>query len=134
MAHPGLTLRVLAGMLAVCRLPPDAPWPAWAAGSPFLSLTRTAEELSVVCADEAVPAGVQSVRGWRALQVVGPLDFALTGVLAALAAPLAAAGISIFAIATYDTDYLLVQGATLAQAVAVLRLAGMTVVEPDPAV
>jgi hypothetical protein len=70
---------------------------------------------------------VVSVRGWRALQVAGPLDFALTGILAALAGPLAAAEISIFALSTYDTDYLLVQAATLPQAVAVLRQAGMTV-------
>jgi hypothetical protein len=127
MAGPTFTLRVLAGTLAVCRLPPDAPLPAWAGDSPFVSLTRTAEELSVVCAEGAVPAGVESVRGWRALQVAGPLDFALTGILAALAGPLAAAGISIFALSTYDTDYLLVQAATLPQAVAVLRQAGMTV-------
>jgi hypothetical protein len=127
MNRPALTLRVLAGTFAVCRLPPEAPLPAWAGGGPLVSLTRTAEELSVVCAEEVVPPAVGRVGGWRALMLVGPLDFALTGILAALAGPLAAAGISIFALSTYDTDYLLVPGTALAEAIAVLRQAGMAV-------
>ena len=127
MNRPALTLRVLAGTFAVCRLPPDAPLPAWAGASPFVSLTRTAEELSVICAEDAVPTGVQRVGGGRALMVEGPLDFALTGILAALAEALAAAGIPIFALSTYDTDYLLVPGARLTEAITVLRQAGMTV-------
>jgi hypothetical protein len=122
-----LTLRVLPGVLAVCRLPPDAALPGRALSGRFVSVTRTAEELSVVCAEEVVPADGQCEGGWRALQVAGPLDFALTGILAALATPLAAAGISIFALSTYDTDYVLVKERTLAEAIAVLRRAGMTV-------
>lgn len=121
---PGIPLTVLPGELAVCRLPPDAPFPPWADGPGFLSLTRTAEELSVVCPADHVPAGVQAVAPWRALKVAGPLDFALTGILAALARPLADAGISLFAVATYDTDYLLVKAETLDAAVAALRGAG----------
>jgi hypothetical protein len=127
MNRPALTLRGLGGTFAVCRLPPEAPLPAWAGAGPLVSLTRTAEELSVVCAEDAVPTGVQRVGGWRALMVVGPLDFALTGILAALAGPLAVAGIPIFALSTYDTDYLLVPGARLTEALTVLRQAGMTV-------
>jgi hypothetical protein len=122
-----LTLRVLPGVLAVCRLPPDAALPGWALSGGFVSVTRTLEELSVVCAEEVVPADGQCEGGWRVLQVAGPLDFALTGILAALATPLAAAGISIFALSTYDTDYVLVKERTLAEAIAVLRRAGMTV-------
>ncbi|QJE74354.1 ACT domain-containing protein [Aerophototrophica crusticola] len=124
----GIPLTVLPGELAVCRLPPDAPFPAWADGPGFLSLTRTAEELSVVCLADRVPDGVQAVAPWRALKVEGPLDFALTGILAALARPLAEAGISLFAVATYDTDYLLVKADMLDAAVAALRGAGHAVI------
>jgi hypothetical protein len=124
---------VLPGALAVCRLPPDAALPGWALSGALNSVTRTAGELSVVCAEAAVPDRVQCERGWRALGIVGPLDFGLTGILAALTAPLAAAGISIFALSTYDTDYVLVREYALAAAVAVLRQAGMTVQEGEPA-
>ena len=81
-----------------------------------------------MCAAARVPDGVRAQRGWRALAVEGPLDFALTGVLAAVAVPLAEAGISIFAVSTYDTDYVLVRADRLADAVAALRGAGHSVV------
>ncbi len=128
MADTTLTLTVLPGTLAVCRLPADAALPAWAGGGALLSLTRTADELSVVCGEDAVPAGVTGERGWRAFQVAGPLDFALTGILARLTAPLAQAGIAIFALSTYDTDYLLVRTPMLAPACAALRQAGMIII------
>jgi hypothetical protein len=120
---------VLAGGLAVARLEPGAEVPAWAsldAGDPgaFVAVVRTPAELSIVCADARVPGDVRAERGWRALEVAGPLDLALTGVLAALTAPLAEAGVAILAIATYDTDYLLVRSAELADAVQALRGAG----------
>lgn len=121
-----LRLRVVPGTLAVCRLDAREALPAWAAG-PFLSVTRTSDELSVVCQEAAVPEGVRFERGWRALQVEGPLDLALTGVLASLAAPLAGAGVSVFAISTFETDWLLVRGPQLAAACDALRAAGHTV-------
>jgi hypothetical protein len=120
---PVLTLRLLEGQLAVCRLGAHAPAPAWAAGA-VMSITRTADELSVVCAEEAVPADIRAERGFHCLAVTGPLDFAATGILASLAAPLAEAGISIFVLSTFDTDLLLIRQALLPQAVAVLRAAG----------
>jgi hypothetical protein len=83
---------------------------------------RTAAEVTVVCAD--VPDGVRAERGWRALAVEGPLDLALTGVLVSLLEPLAAVGIAIFAISTFDTDHVLVRAARLEEAVAALRGAG----------
>ena len=86
-----------------------------------------ADELSVVCAEGVVPAGVRCDKGWRVFQVAGPLDFALTGILAAIAAPLADAGVSIFAVATFDTDYVMVKEEALAKAVEALRGAGHTV-------
>ncbi len=115
---------MLAGELAICRLPADAPAPAFPAPAPVLSITRTADELSIVCPAAGAPPGAHVEAGWRALQVAGPLDFALTGILAAIAAPLARAGISIFAVSTFDTDYVLVREAALSEAVAALRQAG----------
>ena len=123
-----VSLYVIDIPLAVCRLAPDAPVPAWAVGGPFSSVTRTADELSVVCAAAAVPAELpapaRASRDWRALRVDGPLDLALVGVLAALAVPLADAGVSIFPIATHDTDWILVPGAQLERACDALARAG----------
>ena len=120
----GLTLQVVEGEYSICRLPPETPIPAWATREPFYSATATAEELSVVCRTPHVPSGVRREDGWNALRVVGPLDFSLTGILAALATPLAENGISIFAVSTFDTDYLLVRGADLQRAVGTLAAAG----------
>ena len=117
-----MNLRVLPGVFAVCRLPPDAPAPA-----DFWSVTRTEDELSVICLEGAVPDGAEVQRGWRGLQVAGPLDFALTGVAAALTAPLAEAGVSVLPVATFDTDYLFVRSETLDVAVAALAVAGHVV-------
>lgn len=127
MATPTHTLTLLDATLAVCRLPPDAPVPAWALAPPFSSVTRTPDELSVVCADAAVPPEQPASRGWRVLRVEGPLDLALVGVLSALAAPLAAARIAIFPIATHDTDWILVPGARVAAACRALIDAGHVV-------
>lgn len=119
-----LVLSLLPGRFAVCRLHPEAALPAWAEGGAFCSATRTKEELSVVCEEEAVPEGVKSEKGWAALKLHGPIEFGTVGVLAALAAPLAAANLSIFAISTHDTDYLLIRAESVAEAIAALRKAG----------
>jgi hypothetical protein len=122
-----LTLVPLEGAYAVCRLDAGAALPAWAAGGPLVSVTRTADELSVVCPQQAVPEGVRCERGWRGLRVAGPLDFSLVGVLAALLDPLAAAGVGVFVLATFDTDYLLVKEKDWPRAVLALRRAGYEV-------
>jgi GNAT superfamily N-acetyltransferase len=106
-----LTIAPLDGAYAVCRLHADAPLPAWVAGRPFLSITRTADELSVVCSQEIVPERVRCERGWQCLLVAGTLHFSLVGVLASLLHPLADAGVSVFVVSTFDTDYLLVKQA-----------------------
>jgi len=122
---PGLVLSIMPGDFAVCRLPADAPFPAWAGShSQFFALIRTLDELSVVCAEQDVPDTVQAETGWSLLQVPGPMDFSLVGVLASLALPLAQAGVSIFALSTYDTDYLLVRKADLSRAAQALVRAG----------
>ncbi|MCU0493429.1 MAG: ACT domain-containing protein [Chloroflexaceae bacterium] len=119
-----MQLNLLPETFAICRFAPGAALPAWALAGDFFAITRTADELSVVCTQGLVPAETVASRDWRCLKVAGPLDFSLTGVLASLAGPLADAGISIFAISTYDTDYLLVKTDKLEAAVAVLRAAG----------
>lgn len=119
-----LDLTLLDDTLAVCRLTADAAVPAWAWTGEVASVTRTRDELSVVCRADAVPEDVAAERGWRCLEVAGPLDFALTGILAALASPLAAAGIPVFVVSTHDTDYLMVKAETLESALEALRGAG----------
>ena len=117
-------LALLPGRFAVCQLPADEAVPAWATGGPFSSVTRTPGELSIVCAEGLAPEGARCEGGWRIFQVAGPLDFSLTGILAAIATPLAGAGVSIFAVSTFDTDYVLVREEKLAKAVEVLGAAG----------
>ena len=120
---PPRTLQALPGLYTVCRLPPDAPWPIWAKGD-FVTISLTADELSVVCAAECVPADVRCERSWRCLRVAGVIDFSEVGVLSSLTAPPAEAGISVFAVSTFDTDYLLVKEQSWKSACQVLRRAG----------
>jgi hypothetical protein len=119
-----LTIVVHAKLYAICRLEADTRVPEWAEGERFLSVTRTATELSVVCEEDMVPGEVHAERNRRLMQIEGTLAFTLTGVLASVAAPLASAGISIFAVSTYDTDYLLVSDEGLQEAINVLEAAG----------
>jgi hypothetical protein len=119
-----LNLRVLDGQLAICRLEAHAETPTWATSSSLCSVTWTAEETSVVCLESAVPKGVQCERGWRAVMLVGPFEFSLTGVLRAVLGPLADAGVSIFAVSTFDTDYVLVKQSALEAARVALEAAG----------
>lgn len=98
--------------------------PAWAGGARFLTITRTASELSIVCEEKMVPEQVHAERNHRLMQIEGTLAFTLTGILASIAAPLAKAGIGVFAVSTYDTDYLLVSEEDLQEATRVLESAG----------
>ena len=127
MADHKLTLSLLSGTFAVCRLDPSEGVPAWATGGPLLSLTRTADELSVVCRQDVVPESVLCEPGWRCLRVVGTLDFSLVGVLTSLLMPLAEAGVSVFTLSTFDTDYVLVKETDLERAVEALRRPGHSV-------
>ena len=120
----GLTLDLVPGSFAICRWAPDESLPPSVTEGTFFSVTRTPTELSAVCDVEAVPAGVKSEGPWSVLAVRGPLDLNMTGVLAGLTAPLAAAGVSIFAVSTYDTDYVLVRHHDLDRAIRALRGAG----------
>jgi uncharacterized protein len=124
---PKLTLTLLDGTFAVSRLAADAVVPEWAWAGEVACVTRTRDELSIVCRADLVPSAVLSETGWRCLRVKGPLSFALTGVFARIAQPLANAGISLFAVMTYDTDYVMVKEDHLADAVDALMAAGHTV-------
>jgi hypothetical protein len=121
-----VSLRVLEGEFAVWKLPPDSVPPPLG-DSLFLSVTRTAAELSIVGPTEVVPDGVPVETGWACLEVQGPLAFELTGILAGISAPLAAAGVPIFVVSTFDTDYVLVHSVHLERAVAALEGAGHSV-------
>jgi hypothetical protein len=123
-SRPGArALRVLPQPLAVARLDAEAPWPDWLAGS-LWSVTRTPYELSIVCEQSVLPDGLDAERDWRALEVVGPIAFSEVGVLASMALPLRDADVSIFAVSTFDTDYVLVRGADLDRALKALEQAG----------
>ena len=126
MSHQ-LTIVVYGKAYAICRLEPSAAVPGWAAGAMFFSVTRTSSELSIVCEEAMVPAETHAERNRRLMRIEGTLAFSLTGVLASVAAPLAEAGISIFAMSTYDTDYLLVSDEDLQEATRVLETAGHTI-------
>ena len=126
-APPPLTLTVLDGTFAVARLPAGAVVPEWAWTGEVACVTRTRDELSIVCRADLVPDEVLAESGWRCLRVKGTLSFALTGVFARIAQPLANAGISLFAVMTYDTDYVMVKDERLGDAVDALMAAGHTV-------
>jgi hypothetical protein len=121
---PGYTLQQFPEKLAVVRLPAGSEVPPWAESASLLSITATATETSVICAGRDVPTKVVAQKGLTAFAVQGGPPHATAGVLSALLAPLAEAGISIFTVSTYDTDYLLVRAADLDRAVAALRRAG----------
>jgi len=120
----GLKLKFLPERFAVCRLWPDAELPHWAMSGAFRSVTRTPNELSIVCEEALVPDAVTAEPGWRCLMVEGPLDFSLTGILLSIADPLARAGVSIFAVSTFNTDYVLVKESSISEAIRALTGSG----------
>ncbi len=122
-----LTLSLFPQTFAICRLHPDGYIPHWALLGDFVSMTRTNVELSIVCPQENVPDNAQAERGWRCLRVDGPFDFSVAGVHASLALPLAEANISVMAIATYETDHLLIKEDDLEHTLVVLQQAGHTI-------
>ena len=124
MSDTNLTLSLLPHTFAICRLEPEADIPSWAVAGEFFSVTRTEEELSLVCLQEKVPENIRCEKDFRCLKVGGPLDFSLTGILSSLTIPLAQAGISVLALSTFDTDYLLVKAAQVDRAVQKLSQAG----------
>jgi hypothetical protein len=124
-----LRFRRLPVTFAVCRLPPDAMVPASIVTARFISITRTAEELSIVCPIDQIPRDAKIESPWVCLKLEGPLPFALTGVLASFLHPLAERGVPIFAVSTFDTDYVLVKEEHAAAALETLIKAGHTLTD-----
>ncbi len=122
-----LSLSLLPHKYAVCQFHPDKHIPYWALLGDFVSLTRTPEELSIVCQQDNVPDDIEAERGWCCVQVQGAFDFSIAGVHASLAIPLAQADISVLAIATYATDYLLIKEEDVERALLVLEQAGHSI-------
>lgn len=104
-----LTMELLEDIYGVCRLDKNELIPNWAQNGDFFSITRTADELSIVCSEEFIPSDVKCEGDWKILKIKGPLVFSLVGILASISTILAQKGITIFAISTYDTDYILVK-------------------------
>jgi len=118
---------LLPDTFAIVRMSPTDAIPGWAEGGPFVSMTRTQSELSVVCRERSVPAGSHADRGWQCLRVEGPIPLKTVGIAAEFSSVLARVGVSIFPIATYETDYVLVKGDQIEIAVDALRTAGHSV-------
>jgi uncharacterized protein len=117
-------LHLLPGRMAICRLDPEEEWPPWAGSTVLSSVTRTQAEMTVVCQEENVPAGITCNESWRCLQIGGVLDFCETGILSSLTAPLAAESIPVYALSTYSTDLILIKEEDLSRAVPALSRAG----------
>jgi hypothetical protein len=119
-----LRFRQLSGRFAICRLPPDASMPELVPDASFVSVTRTADELSIVCPMDQAPASAKCEGPWTCFKLQGPFPFSQTGVLASFIDPLAEHGVPIFAIATFDTDYVLVKEEYALTAQQILKAAG----------
>jgi uncharacterized protein len=122
-----IEVRLLPETFSVCGLASNSPIPSQVLGSSCLSITRTADELSIVCEQSLAPLNAKIEKDWRAFKVLGKLDFVLTGILASIANPLAQAKISIFAISSFDTDYVLVREMDIVAAETVLIESGIKV-------
>jgi len=124
-----LTLSVLPETFAICLLDRNAQIPSWAKGGSLSSITRTSDEVSVVCPEECIPEGVQCEGGWKCLKIKGPFDLSTVGILASIAEPLAKADLSIFVISSFDTDHVLIKKRDVERAVRILSDAGHRIKE-----
>src|SRR5579863_9090376 len=114
----------ISGSFVICRMPPASPVPPWGLEGRFLSVTSTADEVSIVCSSAQVPEGVQHEGGWACFKLIGPFPFGETGILASFIQPLSDRAIPIFAISTFDTDYVLVKENGVEAALHALHEAG----------
>lgn len=130
MADIKLNLSVLKGTYGIAQLDPQSSIPPWASQGEFFSITRSTEELSVVCLASAIPESVRSDQGWRIFKIQGPFAFDQVGILNAVTSVFAEKGIGLFAISTYDTDYILVKEDHLDHVIASLMDAGHQVIKP----
>jgi uncharacterized protein len=120
MSEKILTMKLMEGTFCVVRLEKDSEIPGWINKGAFYSITRTNDELSIVCLQNSIPQDCKIEKDWRILKIEGVLDFSLVGILAAISTLLANNKISIFAISTYDTDYILVKNDKIEEAISIL--------------
>lgn len=123
----GLTFQLLNGRYSLCRLAPGESIPEWVLTSSFYTISKTVDELSIICESERVPQGIQQNNNWRLLKIAAVLDLSLTGITAQFATALADADVNICVIATFDTDYVMVKQEKLAVAITALENTGFTV-------
>ncbi|HEX4489301.1 MAG TPA: ACT domain-containing protein [Terriglobales bacterium] len=123
-----LKFSIVPGLFAVSRLLPEAAIPQWAHSASFASITRTSDEVSIVCLASSVPEDVKSERDWACLKLLGPFPFQETGILASFLDPCARTGIPIFAISTFDTDYVLIKQQDQARTIVALTGVGYELV------
>ncbi len=128
MIEEKLIMKVLKEKFGVCRLDNTALIPDWSRNNEFFSITKTSDELSIVCSQNNIPNDIKFEKDWRILKVEGPLDFSLIGILASISSTLSEKGISIFAISTYDTDYIMVKETDLEGAVGALSYKGHKII------
>ncbi|MGD9412929.1 MAG: ACT domain-containing protein [Desulfobacterales bacterium] len=126
-----LSLKILPDRMAVCRFDPTAALPDWIAEVGFYSITRTQDELTIVCPETYPAPGIRSEAGWRCFQVQGMLDFSEIGIIFSLTRPLAESGVSVFVISTFDTDYFMVKDNDLEKAIDALTAEGHRVLKAD---
>lgn len=129
MSEKILTMKLLKEEYGVCRLDKTELIPEWAQDKGFFSITRTSDELSIVCSQDNIPNHIKCERDWKILKIEGVLDFSLIGILASISTILAQQGISIFAISTYDTDYILVKNKDIDNAIESLIKEGYEVID-----
>jgi len=122
----GRSYSLLQDTFAICRMDKNASLPDWAVGGEFWSVSRTPDELSVVCPQGSVPADVDHEAGWKCLKVDSPFEFDLAGMISSIAAPLAEADVELLVVATQDSDYLMVRESELERAAGELARAGFS--------
>jgi uncharacterized protein len=121
---PSVKLERLAGTYSVCRVGPSSPIPDWADGAGFVSISRSTEELSIVCLAERAPSGIRQDAGWTCYRFVGPFAFDETGIVSSVIGPLSDAGIGIFVVSTFDGDHMLIKETDIARAEAIFLGSG----------
>lgn len=126
-----LVLSTLDGFFAICKLNPQTKIPNWALKGEFYSITRTSEELSILCPQKIIPDEITSVDRWRGLKIEGPFQFTEIGILNSITAPLASVKISLLSISTFDTDYVFIQDDQFEDALLILAANGHEVPSTD---
>ncbi|MEJ6950783.1 ACT domain-containing protein [Natronospora cellulosivora (SeqCode)] len=119
-----LSLKLMGEKLAISKISSNMPIPLWVLKSrDFYSITRTEDEMSIISVESSVPSGIESEKGWRAIKIEGKLDFSLVGIISSITTLLADAGISVFVMSTFNTDYILIKETSLSEAKVILSKA-----------